>query len=201
MKRFCLLDCPICRDGICTECYAPEPAGFPSNEDWNRWLGTRPVRIMVTGTAPIDTHEDGFIPGSNGSWRVGAIRKVPVTPVPWRTVWLQRFAAYENAYNAIIRSDYQQTLYPIRPKTPMVNHPNRSKTPNASKTPTPAEIRAAREAAGLTQTEAADLVHSTCRSWQQWEADPSDAANHRRMHPAFFELFTLKVSMLKTLKK
>ncbi len=83
----------------------------------------------------------------------------------------------------------------------MVNHPNRSKTPNSSKTPTPAEIRAARDAAGLTQTEAADLVHSTCRSWQQWEADPSDAANHRRMHPAFFELFTLKVSMLKTLKK
>lgn len=53
--------------------------------------------------------------------------------------------------------------------------------------PDPAEIRAAREAAGLTQTEAAALVHGSLRTWQQWEA------GDRRMHPGFWELFTIKI--------
>jgi DNA-binding transcriptional regulator YiaG len=67
----------------------------------------------------------------------------------------------------------------------MANHPNRTRI-NPVGTPTPAEIRAAREALGLTQTDAAALVHTTCRVWQQWEA------GDRRMHPAFFELFIRK---------
>ena len=50
----------------------------------------------------------------------------------------------------------------------------------------PAEIRQARENAGLTQTQAAQIVHSTPRAWQHWEA------GNRAMHPAFFELFLLK---------
>lgn len=58
------------------------------------------------------------------------------------------------------------------------------KGPSAN--PTPAEVRAAREAAGLSQTAAGALVHTTCRTWQQWEA------GDRRMHPAFFELFCIK---------
>lgn len=67
----------------------------------------------------------------------------------------------------------------------MSNHPNRGpKGPSAN--PTPAEVRAAREAAGLSQTAAGALVHTTCRTWQQWEA------GDRRMHPAFWELFRLK---------
>ena len=53
--------------------------------------------------------------------------------------------------------------------------------------PSPAEIRAAREAAGLTQTAAGVKVHTTCRTWQQWEA------GDRRMHPAFWELFCIKI--------
>lgn len=53
-------------------------------------------------------------------------------------------------------------------------------------TPSPAEILAARKAAGLTQTEAARLVASSCRSWQQWEA------GDRRMHPGLWELFGIK---------
>ena len=53
--------------------------------------------------------------------------------------------------------------------------------------PTPDEIRAAREAAGLTQTAAAELVHSTMRAWQWWES------GDRAMHPAMWELFRLKV--------
>jgi DNA-binding transcriptional regulator YiaG len=50
----------------------------------------------------------------------------------------------------------------------------------------PATIRAAREASALTQIEAADLVHSALRSWQQWEA------GQRQMHPGLWELFRLK---------
>ena len=73
-----------------------------------------------------------------------------------------------------------------------VSHPNRSrraKSPSAN--PAPAEIRAAREAAGLTQTEAAELVHSTLRAWQNWETESGD--EQRRMHPATWELFRVKV--------
>jgi len=49
--------------------------------------------------------------------------------------------------------------------------------------PTPAEIRAARLAAGLTQSQAADLVCSKLRTWQQWEA------GDRGMHPGLWKLF------------
>ena len=52
----------------------------------------------------------------------------------------------------------------------MPNHPNRGqKGPSAN--PTPADIRAAREAAELSQEDAAALVHSNLRSWQKWEGD------------------------------
>ena len=74
----------------------------------------------------------------------------------------------------------------------MTNHPNRSRPPGTIASPSPADIRAARLAAGLTQTDAAALVHTSLRSWQQWEADPS-ISHHRRMHPAIWELFRLKV--------
>lgn len=53
--------------------------------------------------------------------------------------------------------------------------------------PAPAEIRAAREAAGLTQTAAARLIYCSLRGWQDWEA------GMRRMHPAMWELFNRKV--------
>lgn len=49
--------------------------------------------------------------------------------------------------------------------------------------PAPAEIRAARQAAGLTQSEAAACLHVTLRNWQQWEA------GERRMHPALWDWF------------
>jgi DNA-binding XRE family transcriptional regulator len=52
--------------------------------------------------------------------------------------------------------------------------------------PAPSKIIEARHAAGLTQTQAAHLVHAACRSWQQWEA------GDRKMHPAFWELFCIK---------
>lgn len=53
--------------------------------------------------------------------------------------------------------------------------------------PTPEAIRAARKAAGLTQTQAAALIYCTLRGWQDWEA------GKRAMHPAFFELFRRKL--------
>ena len=57
---------------------------------------------------------------------------------------------------------------------------------NSLKTPSPAEIKAARAAAGLTQRECAALLHTSLRSWAQWEY------GERRMHPAFWELFKKK---------
>jgi len=51
--------------------------------------------------------------------------------------------------------------------------------------PSPDEIRAAREAAGLTQTAAAALIWSAQRSWQKWES------GEREMHPAMLRLFRL----------
>lgn len=71
----------------------------------------------------------------------------------------------------------------------MTNHPNRGpKGPSAN--PSPDAIRAAREAAGLTQEQAAALVHASKRNWQQWEAE--EGTNTRRMHPGLWELFRLK---------
>jgi putative transcriptional regulator len=63
----------------------------------------------------------------------------------------------------------------------------------AMKQPTPAEIRAAREAAGLTQTAAAALVHAELRTWQHWES--SAGADDRRAMPlAAWELFLIKTA-------
>ena len=50
-------------------------------------------------------------------------------------------------------------------------------------TPTPVEIRAAREAARLTQSAAALLVHVDARTWRRWEAGST------RMHPAIWDAF------------
>lgn len=69
----------------------------------------------------------------------------------------------------------------------MPNHPNRSKrAATVARNPSPAEIREARETAGLSQTRAAELIHSTLRTWQDWEAGQA------RMHPGLWELFRLK---------
>lgn len=70
----------------------------------------------------------------------------------------------------------------------MPNHPNRARAASAARNPTPDEIVAARLAAGLTQTAAGALLHTSLRAWQQWEA------GDRRMHPALWELFRIKAS-------
>jgi DNA (cytosine-5)-methyltransferase 1 len=53
--------------------------------------------------------------------------------------------------------------------------------------PSPEEVKAARAAAGLTQAEAAAVIYCGWRAWQEWEA------GNRKMHPAFWELWALKV--------
>ncbi|MDQ1835209.1 XRE family transcriptional regulator [Massilia scottii] len=59
--------------------------------------------------------------------------------------------------------------------------------------PTPEEIRHAREKAGLTQTEAAELVCATCNAWQKWEAtEGSNSA--RKMHPGIWKLFKIEMT-------
>lgn len=68
----------------------------------------------------------------------------------------------------------------------MTAHPNRGER-SAASNPTPAEIRAAREAAGLSQAQAGDFIYSGLRSWQHWEL------GERRMHPALWELFLIKI--------
>lgn len=69
----------------------------------------------------------------------------------------------------------------------MGNHPNRSRrTASSDRNPSAEEIRAMREAAGLTQTQAGELIHSNLRTWQDWEAGVA------RMHPGLWELFEIK---------
>jgi DNA-binding transcriptional regulator YiaG len=55
--------------------------------------------------------------------------------------------------------------------------------------PNPADILEARKRLGITQTEAANMLHTTCRVWQQWEG------GKRKMHPAFWELFRIKAQL------
>ena len=72
----------------------------------------------------------------------------------------------------------------------MTSHPNRGQTRS---NPTPAQVRALRNEAGLTQAELGALLHTTGRVVMQWEAEPGDP-KHRRMHPAFFELALMKAT-------
>ena len=55
--------------------------------------------------------------------------------------------------------------------------------------PAPAEIKAARIMVGLTQTEAAFLVHASLKTWQNWE---SESGESRKIPLAAWELFLIK---------
>lgn len=60
--------------------------------------------------------------------------------------------------------------------------------------PKPEEVKQAREHAGLTQTQAAELIYKGLRTWQGWET-PIGEKSHRQMDPALFELFCLKAGI------
>lgn len=67
------------------------------------------------------------------------------------------------------------------------NHPSRK--PGNTRVPTPDEVRAAREKAGLTQAQAAAKVLGSTKAWIKWES--MDATENRRMHPGLFKLFLI----------
>jgi len=62
--------------------------------------------------------------------------------------------------------------------------------------PTPEEIKAARLAAGLTQSEAAALIYVHLKTWQKWETG-EELPSHRAMHQAVWELFLQKTKKKK----
>lgn len=57
------------------------------------------------------------------------------------------------------------------------------------------QLKNLREELKLTQKEAAAVIHSSLRAWQQWES------GIRKMHPAFFELFLIKTAVNSKEKK
>jgi DNA-binding transcriptional regulator YiaG len=61
--------------------------------------------------------------------------------------------------------------------------------------PTPEQIKQARLDAGLTQSQASKLLHKGLSTWQGWET-PEGLPSHRKMDPAFWELFQIKVKEL-----
>lgn len=71
----------------------------------------------------------------------------------------------------------------------MPNHPNRSGAKSPAANPSPEQIRALRVAAGLSQSAAAVLIHSTLRTLQDWEAGIA------RMHPGLWELLQIKARL------
>ena len=68
----------------------------------------------------------------------------------------------------------------------MTAHPNRSRAAGPASNPRPEQVRAAREAAGHSQTEAAALIYSTRDGWAKWEG------GERRMHPGLWALYLLR---------
>ena len=56
--------------------------------------------------------------------------------------------------------------------------------------PTPTQIKDARQAAGLTQTQAAALIYKKLLAWQRYES------GDRAMDCALYELFLLKTSQI-----
>lgn len=55
----------------------------------------------------------------------------------------------------------------------------------------PEQLKKLRKRLGLTQTEAADTVLVTLRTWQNWEA-AEGTINHRVMPEGMLELFCIK---------
>lgn len=70
----------------------------------------------------------------------------------------------------------------------------------AVKQPTPAEVKAARLEAGLSRDEAAELVHASYRTWQNWELPPSSEES-RPIPLASWDLFLIKTKSLRKGKK
>ncbi|NOT85068.1 MAG: helix-turn-helix transcriptional regulator [Methylococcaceae bacterium] len=61
--------------------------------------------------------------------------------------------------------------------------------------PTQQEITKTRKEAGLTQTQAAELIYKKLRTWQQWEN------GDREMDYALWELFNIKLGEILKIPK
>jgi len=59
------------------------------------------------------------------------------------------------------------------------------------KAPEPKDIKDLRKSVNLTQQKAAELLHSTLRTFQRWEYGTT------KMPHAYWELFAIKIEMLK----
>lgn len=57
------------------------------------------------------------------------------------------------------------------------------------KSPQPDQVKETRKALGFTQKESAEMVHSSPRAWQLWEA------GDRTMPPGIWELFVIKTGL------
>jgi len=62
------------------------------------------------------------------------------------------------------------------------------------KPPSPKEIRDMRNSINLTQEQAGNLLHVSTRHFRRWEL------GNQTMHLAFWELFTVKIRVLKNRK-
>ena len=70
-------------------------------------------------------------------------------------------------------------------------------------TPTPQQVKEIRLAvqastkSGITAAQdwCAAALHTSRRSWQQWEAKEG-TSSHRNMHPAFWELLKIKTALI-----
>lgn len=78
---------------------------------------------------------------------------------------------------------------PTPERLPMVNHPRRGHLAPPGAAPTAAQVLHARQAAGLTQAQAARLVYVAERTWQAWEGGT------RTMPPAAYELALAKAGV------
>ena len=58
------------------------------------------------------------------------------------------------------------------------------------KQPTPADVKSARAAVGLTQTQAATLIYKKLLAWQRYES------GERAMDYALYELFLIKTGQI-----
>lgn len=70
----------------------------------------------------------------------------------------------------------------------MMTTNNPKQAPTFAPAPSPAEVRAARERIGYSQTAAA-VIYRTLRTWQAWESGDTP------MDPAFWELWKHKVGI------
>lgn len=59
-------------------------------------------------------------------------------------------------------------------------------SPRTVRAPTGTQVAAARAKAGLTQQQAAAIVHATARRWREWESGDYS------MHPGLWELFLVR---------